>query len=238
MLFNALLKNVAFLIIPYTLICMLMTDDYKHKGARRKLVETLATKGITDQRVLSAIGTVPRHFFFSPTFHSHAYEDKAFPIGEGQTISQPYTVAYQTQVLHVNTGDKILEIGTGSGYQAAVLAQMGANVFSIERHETLSAKAAKTLNKMGYKVRLKCGDGTKGWSQKAPFDKIIVTAGAPVIPQTLLEQLAIGGIMVIPVGNEKKQQMLSIVKIGETKVETIELDTFAFVPLIGEQGWK
>jgi protein-L-isoaspartate(D-aspartate) O-methyltransferase len=215
-----------------------MVDDYKHKGARKKLVELLASKGITDARVLSAILTIPRHYFFPKTFHSHAYEDKAFPIGEGQTISQPYTVAYQTQVLHVTKGDKILEIGTGSGYQAAILLQMGATLFSVERHKSLSIKAAVLLEKLGYKPTLKCGDGTNGWIEKAPFDKIIVTAGAPVVPQTLVAQLAIGGIMVIPVGDDKKQKMLSIIKIAANKTETIELDYFAFVPLIGEEGWK
>ena len=215
-----------------------MVDDYKHKGARKKLVELLASKGITDARVLSAILTIPRHYFFPKTFHSHAYEDKAFPIGEGQTISQPYTVAYQTQVLHVTKGDKILEIGTGSGYQAAILLQMDATLFSVERHKSLSIKAAVLLEKLGYKPSLKCGDGTNGWIEKAPFDKIIVTAGAPVVPQTLVAQLAIGGIMVIPVGDDKKQKMLSIIKIAANKTETIELDYFAFVPLIGEEGWK
>jgi protein-L-isoaspartate(D-aspartate) O-methyltransferase len=215
-----------------------MVDDYKHKGARKKLVELLASKGITDTKVLASILAVPRHFFFSKTFHSHAYEDKAFPIGEGQTISQPYTVAYQTQVLHVTKGDKILEIGTGSGYQAAILMQMGAKLYSIERHEPLSIKAAQLLQKLGYTPVLKCGDGTKGWPEKGPFDKIIVTAGAPVVPDTLVQQLKIGGIMVIPVGDNKKQRMLSIIKTSEKHFETIELDYFAFVPLIGEKGWK
>jgi protein-L-isoaspartate(D-aspartate) O-methyltransferase len=222
----------------WSLIAASMVDDYKHKGARKKLVELLATKGITDTKVLSAILSIPRHYFFSKTFHSHAYEDKAFPIGEGQTISQPYTVAYQTQVLHVTQGDKILEIGTGSGYQAAVLMQMGAKLYSIERHEALSVKASTLLQKLGYSPVLKCGDGTKGWAEKGPFDKIIVTAGAPVVPDTLVAQLKIGGIMVIPVGDNKKQRMLSIVKTAELKYETIELDYFAFVPLIGEKGWK
>ncbi len=215
-----------------------MVDDYKHKGARKKLIDLLVSKGITDTRVLSAMLTVPRHYFFPKTFHSHAYEDKAFPIGEGQTISQPYTVAYQTQVLHVNKGDKVLEIGTGSGYQASILLEMGAKVYSIERHESLSRKAAVILEKFGYKPILKCGDGTKGWIEKAPFDKIIVTAGAPVVPETLVAQLKVGGIMVIPVGDTKKQKMLSIIKTSETGTETIELDYFAFVPLIGEKGWK
>lgn len=216
----------------------MLTDDYKHKGARTKLVTELASKGIQDAGVLKAMQLVPRHYFFSKTFYSHAYEDKAFPIGEGQTISQPYTVAYQTQVLHIEKGDKVLEIGTGSGYQAAILMQMGATVYSIERHQALSLKAATLLHKMGYKPVLKHGDGTKGWPQFAPFDKIIVTAGAPVVPQALIEQLAIGGIMVIPVGNEQKQRMVSVIKKSASQIETIELDQFAFVPLIGEQGWK
>lgn len=230
------LRQLVHYILAYLQVNM--TDDYKHKGARKKLVELLVSKGITDAKVLSAIQTIPRHFFFSATFHSHAYEDKAFPIGEGQTISQPYTVAYQTQVLHITPGDKVLEIGTGSGYQAAVLLQMGAKLYSIERHESLSIKAANQLQKLGYKPILKCGDGTKGWIEKAPFDKIIVTAGAPVVPETLVAQLKVGGIMVIPVGDNKKQKMLSIIKTGEHTTETIELDTFAFVPLIGEKGWK
>lgn len=215
-----------------------MIDEYKYKGARKKLVEELTTKGITDSRVLQAIGEVPRHFFFDKTFYPHAYVDKAFPIGENQTISQPYTVAYQTQALHIQQGDKVLEIGTGSGYQAAVLMQMGATVYSIERIEKLQVKAEKLLKQMGYSAILKCGDGTKGWPENAPFDKIIVTAGAPVIPNTLAAQLKIGGVMVIPVGDLKKQKMISIVRKTEIKFEQIELDQFAFVPLVGEKGWK
>jgi protein-L-isoaspartate(D-aspartate) O-methyltransferase len=215
-----------------------MIDEYKYKGARKKLVEELTTKGITDSRVLQAIGEVPRHFFFDKTFYPHAYVDKAFPIGENQTISQPYTVAYQTQALHIQQGDKVLEIGTGSGYQAAVLMQMGATVYSIERIEKLQVKAEKLLKQMGYSAILKCGDGTKGWPENAPFDKIIVTAGAPVVPNTLAAQLKIGGVMVIPVGDLKKQKMISIVRKTEIKFEQIELDQFAFVPLVGEKGWK
>lgn len=215
-----------------------MIDEYKHKGARKKLVEELTAKGITDSRVLQAIGEVPRHYFFEKTFYPHAYVDKAFPIGENQTISQPYTVAYQTQALHIQPGDKVLEIGTGSGYQAAVLMQMGATVYSIERIEKLQVKAEKLLKQMGFSAILKCGDGTKGWAEHAPFDKIIVTAGAPVIPNTLAAQLKIGGIMVIPVGDLKKQKMISIIRKTEIKFEQIELDQFAFVPLVGEKGWK
>jgi protein-L-isoaspartate(D-aspartate) O-methyltransferase len=216
----------------------LMIDTYKDKGARKKLVEELALKGIKDVNVLHAINKVPRHFFFSKTFHAHAYADKAFPIGEGQTISQPYTVAYQTQMLQVEKGDKVLEIGTGSGYQSAILLEMGAQVYTIERHETLYQKANVLLIKLGYKFTSICGDGTKGLPNQAPYDKIIVTAGAPVVPNTLIAQLKIGGIMIIPVGDDKKQKMLSIIKKSATAFEKIELDYFSFVPLVGENGWK
>jgi protein-L-isoaspartate(D-aspartate) O-methyltransferase len=213
-------------------------DSYKNKGARKKLVQLLAEKGITDNGVLNAMLKIPRHFFFDKTFESHAYEDKAFPIGEGQTISQPYTVAYQTQLLHVHKNDKVLEIGTGSGYQTCVLAELGANVYSIERHESLSKKAEVMLNFFGYKANLLFGDGTKGWPEEAPFDKIIVTAGAPIVPKQLAAQLSIGGIMVIPVGDEKVQQMLTIVRKSEKSFEKIVMYNFKFVPLIGEHGWK
>jgi protein-L-isoaspartate(D-aspartate) O-methyltransferase len=215
-----------------------MIDTYKDKGARKKLVDELKSKGIIDDAVLNAIGAVPRHFFFSKTFHSHAYLDKAFPIGEGQTISQPYTVAYQTQLLHVKKGEKILEIGTGSGYQAAVLAEMGANVYSIERHEKLHLKAHKLLQLLHYQCNLKCGDGTLGWKEHAPFDKIIVTAGAPVLPKELIMQLKPGGIMVIPVGKSTTQKMCTIIKKHNNDYELIELDPFSFVPLIGKQAWQ
>lgn len=215
-----------------------MIDEYKYKGARKKLVEELAAKGISDQSVLNAMNEVPRHFFFEKTFYPHAYIDKAFPIGEGQTISQPYTVAYQTQALQIQKNDKVLEIGTGSGYQCAILLKMGANVFSIERIEKLHQKAKKLLNTMGFAPKLICGDGTRGWPEEAPFDKIIVTAGAPVVPKTLALQLKIGGILVIPVGDLKSQKMLTVVRKTEIKFEQIELDQFAFVPLVGEKGWK
>ncbi len=214
-----------------------MIDDYKQRGARKKLIEELESKGITDKAVLNAMLAVPRHFFFHKTFYPHAYIDKAFPIGEGQTISQPYTVAFQTQVLHIQKGDKVLEIGTGSGYQASILMEMGAKLFSVERQEKLHLKTKLMLNKLGYKPVLKYGDGTKGWEEHAPFDKIIVTAGAPVVPKTLLSQLAVGGIMVIPVGDEKVQKMWCIIKKDEKTFEKIELKNFAFVPLIGEEGW-
>lgn len=213
-------------------------DSYKNKGARKKLVGVLQEKGITDNSVLAAIGKIPRHLFFNKTFESHAYDDKAFPIGEGQTISQPYTVAYQTQLLHILKGDKVLEIGTGSGYQTCVLAEMGATIFSIERHEPLCKKAQAALKMLNYHATLKSGDGTLGWSEFAPFDKIIVTAGAPIVPKQLVAQLAIGGIMVIPVGDEKQQRMLTVIRKSEKVFEKIELEAFKFVPLIGENGWK
>ncbi len=215
-----------------------MIDTYKDKGARKKLVDELKAKGIKDLGVLAAINKVPRHFFFSKTFHAHAYLDKAFPIAEGQTISQPYTVAYQTQMLQVEKNDKILEIGTGSGYQAAILIEMGANVFTIERHEKLHKSACALLDKLNYKYTAKCGDGTLGWKENAPFDKIIVTAGAPVVPQELMNQLKVSGIMIIPVGDEKKQKMFSIIRKSVTEFEKIPLDNFSFVPLVGESGWK
>ena len=215
-----------------------MIDSYKDKGARKKLAEELKSKGIKDLFVLEAIGKVPRHFFFSKTFHAHAYLDKAFPIGEGQTISQPYTVAYQTQMLQIEKKDKVLEIGTGSGYQAAILIEMGAKVFTIERHEKLHKNACILLDKLNYKYTAVCGDGTKGWEEHAPYDKIIVTAGAPVVPQTLLSQLKVGGIMIIPVGDEKKQKMYSIIRKSVSEFERIPLDSFSFVPLVGESGWR
>jgi protein-L-isoaspartate(D-aspartate) O-methyltransferase len=217
---------------------MVIKDDYKHKGARIKLAEELARKGIVDEAVLNAITAVPRHYFFHPTFYAQAYLDKAFPIGEGQTISQPYTVAFQTQLLHIKKGDKVLEIGTGSGYQAAVLMQLGAKLYSIERIEKLHTKSARILKYMGYNPILKCGDGTKGWEENAPFDKIIVTAGAPIIPEALKAQLKVGGTMVIPVGDMKKQQMISMIKKADCSFNEIVWNDFAFVPLLGEEGWK
>jgi protein-L-isoaspartate(D-aspartate) O-methyltransferase len=223
---------------PIALLAVVLKDEYIHKGARKKLVEELEHKGIVDKEVLKAIGKVPRHFFFTKTFVTHAYADKAFPIGNGQTISQPYTVAYQTEILHVHKGDKILEIGTGSGYQAAILMEMGAKVYSIERVEALHKTAGDLLKKMGYAPHLKLGDGTKGWPEKAPFDKIIVTAGAPVVPEDLKQQLKVGGVMVIPVGDLNRQKMISILKSGPNTYKSIELEHFAFVPLLGEEGWR
>jgi protein-L-isoaspartate(D-aspartate) O-methyltransferase len=177
------------------------------------------------------------HFFFDETFWNQAYKDIAFPIGEGQTISQPYTVAYQTELLHIKKGDKVLEIGTGSGYQTCVLIEVGAKVYTIERQEKLYERTKLILPKMGYKAKFFLGDGSKGVDSHAPYDKIIVTAGAPTVPEVLLNQLNIGGILVIPVGDEKEQKMVTILKVGEHDYEKHVLDTFRFVPLVGERAW-
>jgi len=212
-------------------------DNYREQGARKKLVDELRKKGIEDENVLQAIGKIPRHYFFDETFWKQAYKDIAFPIGEGQTISQPYTVAYQTELLHIQKGDRVLEIGTGSGYQACVLIEVGAKVFTIERQEKLYERTRNLLPRMGYKAHFFLGDGSKGIASHAPYDKIIVTAGAPTVPETLLGQLKIGGTLVIPVGDEKTQQMVTILKTGENDYERHVLDTFRFVPLVGERAW-
>ncbi|HMJ68037.1 MAG TPA: protein-L-isoaspartate(D-aspartate) O-methyltransferase [Cyclobacteriaceae bacterium] len=214
-----------------------MEDDYKHRGLRNKLVKKLAQKGIKDEKVLAAIGRVPRHIFFDQALLSHAYEDKAFPIGEGQTISQPYTVAFQTEKLEVKPNHKILEIGTGSGYQACVLMEMGVVVYSIEYNKTLYEKTKKLLPQLGYRnAFLSYGDGSKGLPAKAPFDRILVTAGAPVVPKALTDQLNEGGILIIPVGGREFQRMLRIRKVNGQLIEEKFAD-FAFVPLLGEGGW-
>jgi protein-L-isoaspartate(D-aspartate) O-methyltransferase len=212
-------------------------DNYREQGARKILVDELKKKGIEDENVLKAIGKVPRHYFFDETFWNQAYRDIAFPIGEGQTISQPYTVAYQTQLLHIQKGDKVLEIGTGSGYQACILVELGAKVFTIERQEKLYEHTKQVLPRIGYKPRFFLGDGSKGIPRNAPYDKIIVTAGAPTVPEELLKQLKIGGILVIPVGDHESQKMITVLKIGENDYEKIVLDTFRFVPLVGHKAW-
>ncbi|MDF2518636.1 MAG: protein-L-isoaspartate O-methyltransferase [Sphingobacterium sp.] len=212
-------------------------DNYRERGARKKLVEHLKGRGIEDQKVLEAIGKVPRHFFFDETFWNQAYRDIAFPIGDGQTISQPYTVAYQSELLHVKKGDKVLEIGTGSGYQTCILLELGADVYTIERQENLYQRTIQVLPYMGYKANFFLGDGSKGIEEHAPYDKIIVTAGAPFVPEIMLKQLKIGGIFVIPVGDEKSQKMVTIIRVGENDFDRIELDTFRFVPLVGDQAW-
>ncbi len=212
-------------------------DNYREQGARKRLVEVLRKKGIEDERVLAAIGKVPRHYFFDETFWNQAYKDIAFPIGAGQTISQPYTVAYQTELLHIKKGDKVLEIGTGCGYQTCVLMEVGAKVFTIERQEKLYERTIQVLPYMGYKPKFFLGDGSIGIASDAPYDKIIVTAGAPTVPDLLLKQLNIGGILVIPVGDEKSQKMVTVLKTSENDYERHVLDTFRFVPLVGDRAW-
>ena len=214
-----------------------MEDTYKHKGLRKQLVSEIEQKGITDQAVLKAISSIPRHFFFDKIFDSHAYEDKAFPIDSGQTISQPYTVAFQSQLLNVKPGDKILEIGTGSGYQACVLVEMGAKVYTIEYQKALYQKAIRFLPKLGYQPHMYSGDGSKGMPRFAPYDGIIVTAGAPTVPDELIQQLKIGGRLVIPVGNNDIQSMVLIEKVDENKIKKKQFDNFSFVPLRGAKGW-
>jgi len=212
-------------------------DNYREKGARKLLVKLLEKRGIEDKNVLRAIGKVPRHFFFDETFWIKAYEDIAFPIGDGQTISQPYTVAYQSELLHIKSGDKVLEIGTGSGYQTCILMELGAEVYTIERQRNLYDRVIQVLPHMGYRPCFFYGDGSKGIQEHAPYDKIIVTAGAPMVPEVMLKQLKIGGILVIPVGDEKQQKMVTILRIGEDEFDRIELDTFRFVPLVGDEAW-
>ncbi|MFD1631441.1 protein-L-isoaspartate(D-aspartate) O-methyltransferase [Pseudopedobacter beijingensis] len=212
-------------------------DNYRERGARKQLVEELKAKGISDSNVLKAIGNVKRHYFFDETFWNQAYQDKAFPIGEGQTISNPYTVAYQSELLHINKGDKILEIGTGCGYQTCVLLELGAKVVTIERQEKLYERTSKMLPYLGYHAEFYLGDGSRGIPEHAPYDKIIVTAGAPFVPEILLRQLKIGGIIVIPVGDEKSQKMTTVLRVSENEFDKIVLDTFRFVPLLGDKAW-
>ncbi len=212
------------------------SDTYRHKGLRKELVVKLRDKGITDINVLNAIESVPRHIFFgndSIFFETQAYEDKAFPIGEGQTISQPFTVAYQSELLQINPKEKILEIGTGSGYQAAVLATMGAKIYSIERHRKLYERTKALLEQMGY-ANIKCffGDGFEGVPAFAPYDKIIITAAVPELPKKLLQQLTIGGKMIIPFGTETNCKMVRITKQGEDQYSEEIFGNFAFVPML------
>ncbi|WP_232802932.1 protein-L-isoaspartate(D-aspartate) O-methyltransferase [Gracilimonas amylolytica] len=214
-----------------------MQQDRRFVRPRRQLVEHLKEKGIKDPKVLAAIGKIPRHKLIDTALYPKAYKDTALPIGMGQTISQPFTVAAQTELLAIEPGDKILEIGTGSGYQCMVLCEMGADVYSVERHKDLYHRAKESLKDLGYNAMLKVGDGTLGWSTYAPYDGIVVTAGAPVVPDDLVQQLNIGGRLVIPVGDDEKQMMLRITRVGENDYEREELADFKFVPLIGEKGW-
>ena len=213
-----------------------MIDTYKHQGLRKQLVEIIREKGISDANVLEAIMKVPRHFFFDSSFLKYAYEDKAFPIGSGQTISQPYTVAFQSQLLQLTRGQKVLEVGTGSGYQACILAEIGAKVFSIERQKSLYDKAVQFLPSLGYRIKLFYGDGYKGLPAYAPFDRIIVTAGAPFIPHALIDQLKSGGILVIPVGADDVQEMTTLTRISEKEFRKREHGKFRFVPLLGDKA--
>ena len=214
-----------------------MKDTFKHKGLRQQLVDVIKNKGITDTNVLKAIGKVPRHLFMDSGFLDHAYQDKAFPIASDQTISQPYTVAYQTELLQIKKGYKILEIGTGSGYQAAILCELGAKVYSIERQLELFKKTSKFLPKLGYRVKkFIFGDGYKGLPEEAPFDGIVVTAGAPFVPKPLLSQLKIGGRLVIPVG-DNVQVMTLFIRNDVKEFEKHELGEFRFVPLLENQSY-
>jgi protein-L-isoaspartate(D-aspartate) O-methyltransferase len=209
-----------------------MTDSFEAKGLRKKLVEGLRRKGITDEEVLRAIGEVPRHVFMDPAFLSHAYTDKAFPISSGQTISQPYTVAVQTSLLKVKKRDKVLEVGTGSGYQAAVLAEMGVKVYTIERYRELYLKSQRIISTLGYNIHFFFGDGYEGKPQYGPFDAILITAAAPLIPETLLQQLNTGGRLVVPVGDSDVQVMTVVTRTGPDNFEKSEYGNFVFVPML------
>lgn len=212
----------------------MLKDTAKHKGLRNQLVQTIKAKGIQDEKVLDAIAKIPRHLFMDSGFIDFAYQDKAFPIAAEQTISQPYTVAFQTELLEIKSGDKVLEIGTGSGYQTAVLVALKAEVYSIERQKELYEKTRKFLPKVGYVAKkLNFGDGYKGWPEFAPFDKILVTAGAPFVPKPLLDQLKIGGRLVIPVGTDL-QTMTVFIRKGEKEFEKREHGGFRFVPMLKE----
>jgi protein-L-isoaspartate(D-aspartate) O-methyltransferase len=210
-----------------------LSDSYRHKGLRKQLVELIRNKGISDERVLQAILDIPRHYFIDSAFDQKAYEDRAFPIAEGQTISQPYTVAYQTQLLDIQPHEKVLEVGTGSGYQSCVLAMMGAQVYTIERQKQLYDQNKQFSYLRNYpSIRYFYGDGYQGLPTYAPFDKIIVTAAAPVVPDKLVEQLKNGGKMVIPVGEGKVQQMMRIYKDVSGQIHEEIFDDFSFVPML------
>ena len=215
-----------------------LEDNYRHKGLRKQLVDLLRTKGINDETVLSAINEVPRHIFLDSSFVELAYQDKAFPIGSGQTISQPHTVAFQSQLLQVEEGMKVLEIGTGSGYQACVLAAMGAKVFTIERQRNLYFKTKEILDQLSFRVKTFLGDGFDGLPTYAPFDRIIITAGAPNIPENLIEQLKTSGIMVIPLDDAENegQTMMRITKMEDGTLKKEAFGGFKFVPMLKEIG--
>lgn len=209
-----------------------MTDSFEAKGLRKKLIDSLREKGISDEEVLKAMNRVPRHLFMDPAFLSHAYVDKAFPISSGQTISQPYTVAVQSSLLQLKRRDKVLEIGTGSGYQAAVLAEMGVKVYTIERYRELFQKAQGILTSLGYNIHFFFGDGYEGKAQYGPYDGIIITAAAPEIPDALLKQLKIGGKLVVPLGSSDYQVMTVVERTGDDAYEYTSHGNFVFVPML------
>ena len=213
-----------------------MTDSFRHKGLRKQLVEELKGKGIKNSKVLEAINTIARHLFIDNAFVNFAYQDKAFPIGAGQTISQPYTVAFQTQLLDIKAYEKVLEVGTGSGYQAAVLCLLDADVYTIERQRELFKKTKIFLPTLGYNCNFFYGDGYKGLPKFAPFDKIIITCGAPFVPEDLLGQLKVGGKMVAPIGDEDLQVMHLIEKISETETKITTHGNFSFVPMLNDKN--
>ncbi|MBK6640478.1 MAG: protein-L-isoaspartate(D-aspartate) O-methyltransferase [Bacteroidetes bacterium] len=209
-----------------------MVDTFRHQGMRKRLVDELRSKGINNELVLQAIADVPRHLFMDNAFLEFAYQDKAFPIEAGQTISQPYTVAYQSQLLLLEKGMKVLEIGTGSGYQTSILYKMGAKVYSIERHKVLNNKAVSLLQELNYNVKLFYGDGFKGLPSFAPFDRILITCGARIVPPELVKQLVIGGILVLPLGPENEQVMTTVIKKDADSCEMMSFDKFKFVPML------
>lgn len=210
----------------------IVIDSYKYKGMRKRLVKQVQDKGITDPAVLEAMLKIPRHFFMAKGFEDRAYQDNAFPIAAGQTISQPYTVAFQTQLLKIQKRDKVLEIGTGSGYQAAILCEMGARLYTIERQRELFMSSQRLLTQLGYNPHCHYGDGHEGMPGYAPFDKILLTAGAEDIPEKLLKQLKPGGIMIAPVGFPDTQDMLEIIKTDDNNYETVHHGKFVFVPFL------
>jgi protein-L-isoaspartate(D-aspartate) O-methyltransferase len=226
--------HLAGCIFMSTSILSLHTDDYRTKGLRKQLIDSLAEKGISDPLVLEAMRNIPRHFFLDPALDKIAYEDRAFPIGEGQTISQPYTVAYQSELLNITPGERVLEIGTGSAYQASVLAEMGAEVFTIERQQKLYDKVQKSypFAERHRKLYFFYGDGFKGLPEYAPFDKVLVTAAAPFVPQALLDQLKPEGMLVIPVDEGEAQRMKRIIKKADGRLIEELYDVFRFVPML------
>ncbi len=215
-----------------------MLDTYKHKGLRQRLIQQLSERGITDEEVLKAIEQVPRHFFVEGVFDDEAYEDRALPIKNKQTISQPFTVAAMTEWLQAKPRMKVLEIGTGSGYQAAILAEMGLKVFSVEYDRTLHQDAKDRLDDLGYSVRLLHGDGSEGWGRYQPYERIMVTAASPSVPEPLKQQLEIGGRMIIPVGPREGQHMQVITRVDRREFQVERLSSFHFVPLRGRHGYE